>query len=54
MNILKGPLLEYRYNPGVETHILQSRNQYYIDDTLGTHKIVNPDATTKWSYHVYL
>jgi hypothetical protein len=54
MNILKGPLTEYRYNHHTkETNILKPWNSYYIDDTLGCHKIVNPSPTTKWSYHIY-
>ncbi len=53
MNIIKGPLREYRYNHNKEINILNSLNQYYIDDTLGCHKIENPCPTTKWSFHVY-
>ena len=53
MNIIKGPLKEYRYNHTNEINILNSMNQYYIDDTLGCHKIENPCPKTKWSFHVY-
>ena len=54
MNIIKGPLKEYRYNNKNEINILNSLNKYYIDDTLGKHQVVNPCPTTKWSFHVYL
>ena len=53
MNILKGPLKEYRYSHNKEINTLTSNNQYYIDDTIGCHQMVNPCPITKWSYHVY-
>ena len=53
MNILKGPLKEYRYSHNKEINTLTSNNQYYIDDIIGCHQMVNPCPITKWSYHVY-